>query len=300
MKKQVLSDDPNDMTAYRFRLTLNGTISNTANHTETTQDDINGIYGDMTFTNGIASFTLTNGQTKTADLLPLGFSYTIEEILSSTEQAHFHTSVENWDGGITSGTTVTGVMTDQTHFNYQVSFSNIHAICKVTDEQGHLLFTYNSETGKYVPAVYSSLVTAFNKVNAGDENHWLYLGDDGHYVEVYPTRYQIQMLVPECEMEGAASLLNGRIALLTTADKDAEDGFPYVGPRDTTAKITRGGFADHSFTINDDTTVAFTNQMNAPSPSGVSFRTVPFALMLIMGLLLPAVMPRRRRRKEEE
>ena len=55
-----------------------------------------------------------------------------------------------------------------------------------------------------------------------------------------------------------------------------------------------------SFTINDDTTVAFTNQMNAPSPSGVSFRTVPFALMLIMGLLLPAVMPRRRRRKEEE
>ena len=55
-----------------------------------------------------------------------------------------------------------------------------------------------------------------------------------------------------------------------------------------------------SFTINDDTTVAFTNLMNAPSPSGVSFRTVPFALMLIMGLLLPAVMPRRRRRKEEE
>ncbi len=55
-----------------------------------------------------------------------------------------------------------------------------------------------------------------------------------------------------------------------------------------------------TLTLNDDTTVAFTNLMNAPSPSGVSFRTVPFALMLIMGLLLPAVMPRRRRRKEEE
>ena len=65
---------------------------------------------------------------------------------------------------------------------------------------------------------------------------------------------------------------------------------------------TNESVSDHTvtLTLNDDTTVAFTNLMNAPSPSGVSFRTVPFALMLIMGLLLPAVMPRRRRRKEEE
>ena len=65
---------------------------------------------------------------------------------------------------------------------------------------------------------------------------------------------------------------------------------------------TNESMSNHTvtLTLNDDTTVAFTNLMNAPSPSGVSFRTVPFALMLIMGLLLPAVMPRRRRRKEEE
>ena len=55
-----------------------------------------------------------------------------------------------------------------------------------------------------------------------------------------------------------------------------------------------------SFTINDDTTVAFTNQMNAPSPSGVVFHTVPFVLMLAVGLLLPAVTLRRQRRKKEE
>ena len=243
VKKQVLSDDPADMTTYRFKLTLSGEIPN-ANGTQTPASEINGIYGDMTFTGGVANFTLTNGQTKSADLLPLGFSYTVEELLNVEELAHFYTSVENWDGTVSSLTTVSGEMKTQTHFNYLVTFSNLHAICKLTNQQGRLLYTYNSDSATYVPAVYSSLVTAFNKVNAGNDNHWLYLGDDGQYYNDNPSSYQIQMLVAECELEDMASLMNGRTALLTTADRNADDGFPYVGS-DTTAKITRA-FDDKS------------------------------------------------------
>ncbi len=247
VKKQVLSDDPADMTSYRFRLTLSGEIPN-ADGTKTPASEINGIYGDMTFTGGVANFTLTNGQTKSADLLPLGFSYRVEELLNVEELAHFHTSVENWDGTVSSLTSVSGEMNTQSHFNYLVTFSNLHAICKLTDQQGHLLYTYNSDSATYVPAVYSSLVTAFNKVNAGNDNHWFSLGDDGQYYNDNPSSYQIQMLVPECELEDMASLMNGRTALLTTADRNADDGFPYVGG-DTTAKITRDYTGDSMITV---------------------------------------------------
>lgn len=43
------------------------------------QNDINGTYGDMTFTDGVAVFTLKHGQSKTAIGLPAGIGYTVEE-----------------------------------------------------------------------------------------------------------------------------------------------------------------------------------------------------------------------------
>ena len=256
VKKQVLSDDPADMTTYRFRLTLSGTIPGQNSVPDTRADSINGIYGDLTFTpntsnnTSVATFTLTNGQTKTADLLPLGFHYKVEELLTTEQISHFHTSVENWDGAVNSGLEASGDMATQTHFNYLVTFSNLHAICKLTDQLGRLLYTYNSDSATYIPAVYSSLVTAFNKVNAGNDNHWFCLGDDGNYNESYPDSYQIQMLVAECELEDMASLMNGRTALLTTADRDADDGFPYVGS-DTTAKITRAFDGESMISVSD-------------------------------------------------
>ena len=43
------------------------------------KQDLNGKYGDMTFTGGVATFTLKHGQSKTANGLPTGLSYTVEE-----------------------------------------------------------------------------------------------------------------------------------------------------------------------------------------------------------------------------
>ena len=48
-------------------------------------------------------------------------------------------------------------------------------------------------------------------------------------------------------------------------------------------------------------TITFTNtSVIYPSPTGVSFHIAPFVLMMVAGLgLMPARMPRRRRRREE-
>ena len=230
VKKQVLSDEANDQTRYRFTLELKDE--------KNPSNVINDRYGDLNFTDGKTIFTLQNGEEKTAELLPLGLTYTIKEVLTQDQEKIFHTSVEDWDGTVTSGTVITGDMEKSEHFEYVVTFSNLQASCKVTDQNGRLLYTYNSQRNEYVPAVYSLLVTAFNKVNAGNDNNWFYLGDDGNYSECSPNSYQIQMLVPEYETEAAATLQNGRSALLTTAERYATDGFPYVGG-DTVAKISR-------------------------------------------------------------
>ena len=56
----------NDTTQFSFTITLD-------------DNTINGVYGDMTFENGVATITLKNGESKTATDLPSGISYTVEE-----------------------------------------------------------------------------------------------------------------------------------------------------------------------------------------------------------------------------
>ena len=51
--------------------------------------------------------------------------------------------------------------------------------------------------------------------------------------------------------------------------------------------------------IDSDATIQVLNWMNAVAPTGVNMAYAPFILMLAMGLALPAVLPRRRRKEEE-
>ena len=71
-------------------LTVSKTVQGSAedktlsfNFTVTLTDDdwkkLSGVYGDMTFTDGVATFTLANGEHKTASGLPVGAQYTVVE-----------------------------------------------------------------------------------------------------------------------------------------------------------------------------------------------------------------------------
>ena len=65
-------------------------------------DSINGVYGDLTFVNGTASFTLTHGQTVVAMGLPAGISYTVTESVPDG----YTMTADNETGVITQNTLV--------------------------------------------------------------------------------------------------------------------------------------------------------------------------------------------------
>ena len=146
VSKLVMSDDPRDEEKeFSFTVQLSGEVG------QTLAEDFNGIYGDMTFTGGTCSFKLKSGESITAEKLPLGYSYTVTENLSSEEQLYYTT---------TPGLTQTGKMNVETRYLYEVSFINMHAICKITDATEGLL--YYKRDGELRPAVYSQLQNAFN------------------------------------------------------------------------------------------------------------------------------------------
>ena len=60
---------------------------------------INGTYGEMTFVNGVAHFTLRDGQTKTATGLPVGITYTVVE----EKYENYTTDKVNAQGSIVFG-----------------------------------------------------------------------------------------------------------------------------------------------------------------------------------------------------
>ncbi len=75
------------------------------NFTVTLSDrSIAGTYGDMEFKDGVASFTLSDGESKTATDLPSGISYTVEEDDYSNEG--YSTSKTGDSGKISEGDTV--------------------------------------------------------------------------------------------------------------------------------------------------------------------------------------------------
>lgn len=62
---------------------------------------INGTYGDLTFVNGTASFTMKHGESKTIRDLPEGVTYTVTE--AEANQDGYTTSVSGASGTITEG-----------------------------------------------------------------------------------------------------------------------------------------------------------------------------------------------------
>ena len=218
---QILSDDPSDTyKKFSYTVTLSGTATGNV-----AAEDFNGTYGDLTFENGVANFTLENGETKVADLMPLGFGYTVTENISDAEREYYK---------VTPDTTQTGYMTSADKYVYSVSFVNLHAVCKITDSMYGLLY-YESSDG-YQPAVYSLLQNAFNGLKTVD--YYYKEGDAYMPVSVNTASTHVEMLVDVCELEGGTTVQIGTRAVLTTADPLADDGFPYVGAG--AATIARG------------------------------------------------------------
>ena len=71
---------------------------------------ISGSYGDMTFVNGVAEFTLKHNEKKTASELPVGITYTVTE--SEANQDGYTTTVNGASGSIGKNQTATAAFTN--------------------------------------------------------------------------------------------------------------------------------------------------------------------------------------------
>lgn len=85
---------------------VTGEVNSTRNFTFTVKlggsgANLTGTYGDMEFSNGEATFTLADGQTKTAEHLPAGATYTVTEEPNDS----YTTTSENAEGTIAKGVT---------------------------------------------------------------------------------------------------------------------------------------------------------------------------------------------------
>ena len=89
----------------------NGDTSKAFNFTVTLGDTgINGTFGDLTFANGVATFVLKHGESKTAVGLPAGITYTVTEA-EADKDGYTSTSV-NASGSIIKNNTAAAVFTN--------------------------------------------------------------------------------------------------------------------------------------------------------------------------------------------
>lgn len=94
VSKSVVGET-NSATAFTFTVTLGDT-------------SLNGTYGDMAFTNGVATVTLKAGQSATATHLPVGTSYQVAE----TSNADYASTATGASGAIAKDETVTAAFTN--------------------------------------------------------------------------------------------------------------------------------------------------------------------------------------------
>lgn len=94
--------------AFEFTVTLTG-----ESITGVKAEEINDKYGDMEFTNGVATFTLKHGQSITASGLPAGLDYTVEETNANADG--YTTSNSGNTGTIPSGDTAKVYFTNTKH-----------------------------------------------------------------------------------------------------------------------------------------------------------------------------------------
>lgn len=102
VSKAVEGDGGDADDAFEFTVTLSDDTINV--------EDINGTYGEMEFVKGTATFTLTHGQTCTAEGLPAGLGYTVIETEANT--GAYVTTVTGETGTIPAGDTAVAAFTN--------------------------------------------------------------------------------------------------------------------------------------------------------------------------------------------
>lgn len=120
-------------TAFTFTVTLGNT-------------SINGTYGDMTFTNGVANVTLKNGESATAEHLPAGTTYGVTE----TENADYSPDKTVDTGTIVKDATATAAFTNTRLYKLTVSKTVSGTANASSDQEFPIVITLKNADGDNV------------------------------------------------------------------------------------------------------------------------------------------------------
>ncbi len=210
---------------------------------ELSDKTLNGTFGEMTFTDGVAEFTLKHGETKAARDLPVGLAYTVTE--QEANQDGYTTTEQNASG------TIPG-----------------------SDEYVDVRFTNDKSTG-------GLRVTKIVRGNAGDpEKDWHFrveLGDksiNGTYGEMTFTDGVAEFTLKHGESKTAQDLPAG-IEYTVTESEANQDGYKTTWSG-VTGTIPEGDIAKADF-INEKSSFLppffFPHKTPTPTPAPTPFPT---------------------------
>ena len=234
-KAVVSSEETDKDESFDFELTL-GDTSITKTYTTTKKDGAGTeTAGELSFTEGKATFALKHGQSLTIHGLSIDLPYSVKEILTNEQKPKVRTQVQK-DGGepvapedrskpevkgkiAEKPRTVTVEGEEKPVYLSEAGFINnfLEIVCKITSRNRALLY-YVDANKKLQPAIYSHLEDAFDQVNSGN----LKTASGGTVTGAL----RIEMVVPEYAMERTATLNANKTIILSTALYTDEE-YPY-------------------------------------------------------------------------
>lgn len=113
---QVHSHISNSFTVAKLSIELNETFDGKDKTNVTVENtEINGVFGEMTFVGGVATFVLKHGESKTATGLPSGITYSVTE--AEANRDGYTTVASKASGSIIKNDTVTVAFTNTKNSN---------------------------------------------------------------------------------------------------------------------------------------------------------------------------------------
>lgn len=245
--KKVIEENPSDED-FNFEIKIlqgNIPIKNLTvfdNGTEDTDDDwVTDNTGLVKLPNG-DPFTLKNGQSKTVKL-PVGGTITLKELLTATQETKGYAAFMTMPGveiELVNGKADNVRLTSPAEPK-EITVYNIPSICKVTDENGGLLYvlqegwdTAETSDDVYIPAVFPTIKSAFEGRNysstdttkIGGLGNYYQKGSSSKYTAT--ARHQVEMLVDyQVPNSDVVTVGAGYDMVFTTSSQDAADGYPF-------------------------------------------------------------------------
>lgn len=249
VKKTVIADTGNAALDDTYTFNFYIKRGNVAINSYKVYDDDDDAKDLITDTDGKVEFSLKNNETFIVRF-PVGADVTVEEALSSTQAEKYAVfmTMPGVELELVNGKADTVTLTGPTE-NKNIYVYNIPSICKVTDENGVLLYvlqeqddpiTPDKNEAIYIPAIFPTIKGAFLGRKYSSENDQI-IGGLGNYYqktgegdnvryEPYEddNKHQVEMLVDyEVPDNDVVVVGAGYDMVFTTASTSATDGYPF-------------------------------------------------------------------------